>query len=221
MLQILPDPQKIFQNPTWDAFRTRIGKSFETGTSGIIELGGVGHPKPDPGGFRRASKNLQKFVYFWEWFLNDVRGIFGANKASQIHQNPWKIDAKRRPQLGFNFLWIFQWFFFDFAIFREPWKAFRYYKQRSFEASTAFRKNQKKHNKNIPTTFIFPPKIFPKSCPSRVQDGIRIHNDFLFDFERLWKAKMVPCWTHVEAQDTTKFDQNRCPKRGRENDEKV
>ena len=73
----------------------------------------------------------------------------------------------------------------------------------------------------MPKTFILLPKIFPKSCPRRVQEGMQIHNDFPLDSDALWNAKMVPCWEHVDTLDGTKFNKNRYPKQGRENDGKM
>ena len=54
--------------------------------------------------------------------------IFPPKLPLKTFQNPPKFDAKRHYILGFKFWFIFDDFFFDFAIFRRPGKALRYYK---------------------------------------------------------------------------------------------
>ena len=85
-----------------------------------------------------ASKTHSFFHHFFDAlrdrFLMDFGSIFRPKLLPQTFQNPPKFDAKRHFILNFKFWSIFDRFFFDFAIFRRPGKALRYYNHNSFVA---------------------------------------------------------------------------------------
>ena len=72
-----------------------------------------------------------------------------------------------------------------------------------------------------PKTYIWLPKILPKSNPRRFQEGNEIRIDARSHSEAFWGAKMWPCWAHVDGQDAIKFNKNWCPKRSRKKDRKM
>ena len=154
----------------------------------------TGRPRP---GCRRPSRPPPRhtlFVHHFsdalrDRFLTDLGSIFWPKWPPKTLQNPPKFDAKRHYILGFKFWSIFDRFFFDFAIFRRPGKALRYYKYNSFVAFTFLIAKCTNYQKFIPnevkkTTFSIIISIFSIQVP--IFKGIKNSIDVGIDFCALW-----------------------------------
>ena len=164
-----------------------------------------------------ASKTHSFFHHFFDAlrdrFLMDFGSIFRPKLLPQTFQNPPKFDAKRHFILNFKFWSIFVRFFFDFAIFRRPGKALRYYNYNSFVAfaplAAKCTNSQKLIPDEVPKTLFFHPKInffHPSFDLQRHQKFDRCSHRYLCDLGPNLKPSWDPSW----GLDRTK---NRCQHR--------
>ena len=84
--------------PNEDRKKLRKGKLWDYRIRGVLAT-----QNRTPAASERSLKRLQNLIHFGPSFLCDFDAILGANKASKIHKNRRKNDAKRRSILGFHF----------------------------------------------------------------------------------------------------------------------
>ena len=129
--------------------------------------------------------------------FNHFRGILGANEASKINQIPRKIDAKRRPKLGFNF----------FTILRSSGSLER---PSSITSKGVLRlpRLSVQSEKITTKTSQKPSFSLPKSSPNRVQVVFKTASESTTIFYSILKGFGRPKWSHVGAMLTPKIPQN-------------
>ena len=130
------------------------------------------------------------------------------NLASKIHQNPWKIDAKRPSQVELLFKMIFDGFLVPtstsrtFKIIVFPIEKQGSSKKSSFEVGIDFWCHL---DANLPP-FSFQNQ--PKSHKHQVPRGIQKLINFGFDFLSIWAPFWEPSWNHVAHQNAPKTPQD-------------
>ena len=138
----------------------------------------------------------------------DFGSIFRPKLLPQTFQNPPKFDAKRHFILNFKFWSIFDRFFFDFAIFRRPGKALRYYNHSSFVAFAPLTAKCTNYQNFIPDevqkTIFFNQKInffHPSFDFQRHQQLYRCWHRFLCDLGPNLKPSWGPSWGHLGQEN--------------------